>query len=218
MKCPKCGAELLKSEKACWQCYTPVAAAAQGQAAPAPAATPSSRRTRSMSTFVALAGLVVVLAVGGGYYYYSQYYGSDPSGPRACAATFCAAMEKGDAAATYALLASSNRQKCTEQQWAEFAIISKKGVNSAITVKPVLKEATRSGKTARADGTVTTTTTLFWPDGHATSTSTDSPLVLVMVKESDAWRVDWSATEHAAVRSYLDSHGAPDKAPGAAPR
>lgn len=218
MKCSKCGAELVKSEKTCWQCYTPVAAAAEGQPAPARAVTPSLRRTGSKSTFVALTGLALVLAVGGGYYYYSQYYGSDSSGPRACAEAFCAAMEKGDASATYALLAASNRQKCTEQQWAEFAIMSKKGVNSAITEKPVIKEVTRSGKSARADGTVTTTTTLFWPDGHTSSTSSDAPLVLVMARESDGWRVDWTATEHTAIQSYLDSHGAPGNAAGASPR
>ena len=185
MKCPKCGAESVKGEKTCWQCYTPLDASAQGRqpaSGPAQVDAPGVRRGSRSRLFAILGAIILLAAAGGGYYYWSEY-----TGPKGCARAYCAAVEKRDRTAGYALLTEGGKR------------LVDGGTMPAIPPLPggdkatlAIQEVTRTGDKAQAK--VTTST-----GAGASRTMT---VTLMMVKESSGWRVDMMETMKALASAY----------------
>lgn len=187
MKCPKCGIEVVKGEKTCWQCYTPLdgsGAAQQPGAAPqvsSARAAAAVRKSRSRRVPIAIAAIVVVAAVGG-YFYYSQYLS-----PAACARAFCSAIERGDSKAMHAVLSSADRKQASPEDLK--SMLSTVNGKDGPKVKMAVQEVTRDGAIARAKIAYTMS---MGGGTNAPSFSMTSPLV--MVREGVAWRVSMSKT------------------------
>lgn len=185
MKCPKCGAESVKGEKTCWQCYTPLDASAQSRQSatgPRQAVAPPVKRGSTSRLFAILAAVLVLAAAGGGYYYWSEY-----TGPKGCARAYCAAVQNRDQTAGYALLTEGSKR------------LVDGGTMPAIPPLPggdkatlAIQEVTQTGDKAQAKVTAST-----GADASRTMTVT-----LMMVKESSGWRVDMMETMKALASAY----------------
>jgi hypothetical protein len=176
MKCPKCGTEVVAGEKACWQCFTPLQApgAAQPQAPAAP-----RRVGRARKPWIPFAAAVVVLAAAAaGLYYWRQ-----STGPAACARAYCAAVEKNDAQAITKLMSAKDRRGI----FGRMASMTPPGGGGrgGPKVKAVVKQVSQTGNTARAEIHVSMGT------GRR---SAEMAQPLLMVKETDGWRIDMEAT------------------------
>ena len=194
MKCPKCGIEVVKGEKACWQCFTPLdgsGAAQQPGAAPqVSAARPSAAARKSGSRRLPIAIVaILVLAAGGGYFYYSQYLS-----PAACARAFCSAVERGDGKALHALLTSEERKQASPEQ-IESTMAAMKS-NADMKLKMTVKDVSRDGSGARANVSYE----MSMSGGqNAPSFSMTAPLM--MVREGVGWRVSMEKTTAEQMKS-----------------
>jgi uncharacterized membrane protein YvbJ len=192
VKCPKCGTEVVKGEKACWQCYTPLEGDGAQQPAGAPhvsaaKASPAPRRSGGRKLAVAIA--VVVLAAGGGVFYYTQYMS-----PAACARAFCSAIERGDAKAMYAQLSAEDRKDATAEDMEPMMDAMKQENAPKVTI--TLQEVTREGAIARAKVAYA----MKMGEGpNAMDFSTTMPLI--MVREGMSWRVSMKKTSEEQMKA-----------------
>lgn len=186
MKCPKCGTELARGEKTCWQCYAPVEAAGEGQQVTVKHAR-AGRSAQPRSRVLSLLPVIVVLAAGGGgYYWWSQH-----TGPAACARAYCSAMEEKDGNALRAVLSSGS------QEYADW-MMPLPGMDMNIQLE--VASVTRSGDSATAR---IRQSFKMGKGPDATETITTSPLMLV--KEPGGWRVDMQETAEAQMQSMRES-------------
>ncbi|UCH35030.1 MAG: zinc ribbon domain-containing protein [Armatimonadota bacterium] len=192
MKCPKCGTEIVRGEKTCWQCYTPLEGAAQGEGpASAVAASPRNARVGARAGSrapLAIAVILVLVAGGGGYYYWSQY-----TGPAACARAYCAALQEQDAKALRSVLTSESRE------YAEMAMMSTGSMPAAGNLRVQFCGVKRSGQTAKAR--IATSFTMGKGEDAPEMRQT-APIVLV--KGSDGWQVDMRKTQELQMRVMED--------------
>lgn len=141
-----------------------------------------------------LAVLAVVIAAlgaaGGGYYYWSEFMG-----PKGCARAFCQALAKGDGKALYGLLSSADRENTTQQEVQ--AAFSMFGGEEGPSIEALVKEVTRSGRSARAK--VALTTSMGRSEDAMSFTMT---MPLIMVRERGGWRVDMAKSQQAAMESF----------------
>ena len=194
MKCPKCGIEVVKGEKACWQCYAPLdgsGAARQPGAAPqVSAARPSAAARKSGSRRLPIAIVaLLVLAAGGGYFYYSQYLS-----PVACARAFCSALERGDGKAFHALLTSEDRKQASPQEIE--SMMAMMNSDGGVKLKMTVKDVSRDGSGARANVSYEMS---MGGGGNAPSFSMTVPLM--MVREGIGWRVSMEKTTEEQMKS-----------------
>jgi len=193
MKCPKCGIELVRGEKVCWQCYTPLEGPGPGRPA-GPAGTPTAprRAARKRKPWLApvVAAVVILAGVGGGLYYRSEY-----TGPKGCARAYCAAIEKGDTKAISALVSSKDKRGVFGQVSRQLATAAVQH-DKDVAVKAVVTEVQQTGDTAQAKVRITMTRK------NLSKTLTDTQ-PLVMVREPGGWRLDMQAT----MRAQLEAMG-----------
>ena len=176
MKCPKCGTEVVASENACWQCFTPLQSpgAAQPQAPAAPRRAAPARKP----WVLLVAAAVVVVAAAAGVYYWMR-----STGPGACARAYCAAVENNDTQAITKLMTAKDRRGVFGRM-ASMAPSGGRG-RGGPRVKAEVKQISQTGNTARAEIQVSV-------GGGRRSADMTQPLL--MVKESDGWRVDMEGT------------------------